>query len=60
VDKLKKQLSYADQKNIPYVLLIGSEEMASGNLKLRNMQAGEQLDLTIDEVISKISPNATT
>ncbi|WP_347156642.1 histidine--tRNA ligase [Pontibacter chitinilyticus] len=53
--KLKKQLSYADQKQIPYVLLIGSEEMASGKLKLRNMQVGEQQDLAVDEVISYLT-----
>ena len=53
--KLKKQLSYADQKRIPYVLLIGSEEMASGKLKLRNMQRGEQQELTIDEVITHLT-----
>jgi histidyl-tRNA synthetase len=40
--KLKKQLSYADDKHIPYVILIGSEEMASGKLTLRNMQTGTQ------------------
>ncbi|GAB3197352.1 histidyl-tRNA synthetase [Pontibacter aydingkolensis] len=50
--KLKKQMGYADQKNIPYVILIGSEEIATGKLKLRNMQQGEQQDLTIEEIIS--------
>lgn len=49
--KLKKQLGYADQKNIPYSILIGSEEMATGKLKLRNMQLGEQQDLTVTEII---------
>ena len=53
--KLKKQMGYADQKNIPYVILIGSEEMASGKLKLRNMQLGEQQDLTIGEIISVLT-----
>jgi len=52
--KLKKQMSYADQKNIPYVILIGSEEIASGKLQLRNMQTGEQQDATINEVISQL------
>ncbi|WP_276499671.1 histidine--tRNA ligase [Pontibacter litorisediminis] len=52
--KLKKQLSYADQKNIPYVILIGSEEMATGKLKLRDMKQGEQQDLTVGEIISKL------
>jgi len=53
--KLKKQLGYADQKNIPFALLIGSEEMASGKLKLRDMQAGEQRELTIDEIITQLT-----
>ena len=52
--KLKKQMGYADQKNIPYVILIGSEEMATGKLKLRNMQLGEQQDLTVDEIIHQL------
>ncbi|GAB3813204.1 hypothetical protein GCM10028895_05000 [Pontibacter rugosus] len=52
--KLKKQMSYADQKSIPYVVLIGSEEIASGKLKLRNMQSGEQQDFTIEEIISNL------
>ena len=50
--KLKKQMGYADQKNIPYVILIGSEEMSSGKLKLRNMALGEQQDLSVDDIIS--------
>ncbi|MCX2741545.1 histidine--tRNA ligase [Pontibacter anaerobius] len=52
--KLKKQMGYADQKNIPYVILIGSEEMASGKLKLRDMKRGEQHDLTIEEIITQL------
>ena len=52
--KLKKQMGYADQKNIPYVILIGSEEMASGKLKLRNMALGEQQDLAIEDIISQL------
>lgn len=52
--KLKKQLGYADQKNIPFVILVGSEEMATGKLKLRNMQQGEQQDLTVDEIIKQL------
>ncbi|AKD04452.1 histidine--tRNA ligase [Pontibacter korlensis] len=52
--KLKKQMGYADQKSIPYVILIGSEEMASGKLKLRDMKQGEQQDLTVDEIIAKL------
>lgn len=52
--KLKKQMGYADQKSIPYVILIGSEEMATGKLKLRDMKQGEQQDLTVEEIIAKL------
>jgi histidyl-tRNA synthetase len=53
--KLKKQLSYADAKHIPYVILIGSEEMASGLLSLKNMESGEQSTLTIQALIAQLA-----
>ncbi|SIT76423.1 histidine--tRNA ligase [Pontibacter indicus] len=56
--KLKKQMGYADQKKIPFVLLVGSEEMASGKLKLRDMQTGEQDELYIDDIISQLKSEA--
>jgi len=49
--KLKKQMSYADAKQIPYVLLVGEEEVNSGCLSLKNMQTGEQLKVTEEELI---------
>ncbi|WP_242927116.1 histidine--tRNA ligase [Pontibacter vulgaris] len=52
--KLKKQMGYADQKKIPFVMLVGSEEMASGKLKLRDMQTGEQDELYIDDIIAQL------
>ena len=52
--KLKKQMSYADSKGIPYVLLVGDEEAGSGQLSLKNMESGEQEKLTIDELIEKL------
>ncbi|KQS31644.1 histidine--tRNA ligase [Pedobacter sp. Leaf194] len=45
--KLKKQMAYADAKNIPYVILIGGDEIASGELTLKDMQSGEQNKLTV-------------
>ncbi|GGH11353.1 histidine--tRNA ligase [Pedobacter zeae] len=45
--KLKKQMAYADAKNIPYVILIGGDEIASGALTLKDMQSGEQKKLTV-------------
>lgn len=53
--KLKKQMSYADDKKIPFVLLLGSEEIQSGKLTLKNMQSGEQTILTLEEVIARLS-----
>ena len=52
--KMKKQMSYADGKKIPYVVLIGDEEMTTGLLTLKVMQSGEQFKLSIDECIKKI------
>jgi histidyl-tRNA synthetase len=53
--KLKKQLDYADRKNIAYVVLIGSDEIQSGKLTLKNMKTGEQQKLSIDEIIPLLS-----
>ncbi len=53
--KLKKQLGYADAKHIPYVILIGSEEMASGLLSLKNMNSGEQSNLTMQALLAQLA-----
>ena len=50
--KLKKQMSYADAKVIPYVILIGSDEMESGQLTLKNMQSGDQQKLSAPDLIT--------
>lgn len=52
--KLKKQMTYADQKKIPYVLLVGSEEMQSGLLQLKHMATGEQQALSPAQIISTL------
>ncbi len=52
--KMKKQLSYADNKKIPYVILIGSEEIQSGRLTLKDMKSGVQEQLTREELTGKI------
>jgi len=49
--KLKKQMSYADDKRIAYVLLIGDEEMSSGLLSLKNMETGAQQKVTEQELL---------
>ena len=40
--KLKKQMNYANNKKIPFVVLVGEEEMAAESFKLKNMLTGEQ------------------
>lgn len=52
--KLKKQMSYADAKQIPYVLLVGDEEVNSGELSLKNMQTGAQEKIRTAELIEKL------
>jgi histidyl-tRNA synthetase len=37
-----KQMEYANKRNVPYVVVVGSEEMANGQYTLKNMQTGEQ------------------
>ncbi|TZF81715.1 histidine--tRNA ligase [Pedobacter sp. BS3] len=53
--KLKKQMSYADAKQIPFVILIGSEEIQSGKLTLKNMKTGEQQQLDREQLIQKLT-----
>ncbi|MBO4892625.1 MAG: histidine--tRNA ligase [Prevotella sp.] len=52
--KMKKQMSYANAKQIPYVALAGENEMAEGKLTLKNMETGEQSLVTPDELIANI------
>jgi histidyl-tRNA synthetase len=51
--KIKKQMDYANNKQIPYVVLIGSDEMQSGLLSFKNMESGEQEKLTAEQIIKK-------
>ena len=50
--KMKKQMSYANAKQIPFVVLAGENEMAEGKLTLKNMLSGDQQLVTIEELIS--------
>ena len=52
--KLKKQMDYANKKSIPYVILIGSNEIETGKLTLRDMNSGKQEELTVDMIIETI------
>lgn len=50
--KLKKAMNYANDKKIPHVIFIGSNEMQSGTFALKNMESGEQRDMRADELLS--------
>ena len=52
--KMKKQMTFANNKSIKYVVLVGSNEMESGKLTVKNMETGEQENLTIEELINNI------
>jgi histidyl-tRNA synthetase len=53
--KLKKQMSYANSRGIPYVILAGEEEIRTGLYSLKNMTSGEQITLDTPEIIKKLS-----
>ena len=52
--KMKKQMSYANAKQIPFVALAGENEMAEGKFTLKNMLTGEQQLVAIEELIEKV------
>lgn len=49
--KMKKQMTYANALNIPYVAIIGESEMAEGKMMLKNMQTGDQQLVNLEEAI---------
>jgi histidyl-tRNA synthetase len=52
--KMKKQMEYANKRNIPFVAIIGSEEVESGKLTVKNMETAEQEKLTVHEIVEKL------
>ena len=55
--KMKKQMAYANAKQIPFVALVGENEMAEGKVTLKNMETGEQQMLEPDEMIGQLISN---
>jgi histidyl-tRNA synthetase len=47
---MKKQLDYANKKNIPFVILIGENEIKSGLLTVKDMRTGDQRAMDIEEL----------
>jgi histidyl-tRNA synthetase len=52
--KMKKQMNYADKKGIPYVAIVGEDEMAGQKVTLKNMTTGEQKTIHLEELINII------
>lgn len=52
--KIKAKFKYADKLQIPYVIVIGEDEIANNTVTLKNMQTGEQEILKIEDVIEKV------
>jgi histidyl-tRNA synthetase len=53
--KMKKQMGYADTKQIPFVAIVGGDEMAQNKVMLKNMTSGEQKLVTIDQLLAEIN-----
>ena len=51
--KSKAKFKYADRLNVPYVIVIGEDEIKTGLLTIKNMQEGTQEQLIIEEIIAK-------
>ncbi|MFZ4785164.1 MAG: histidine--tRNA ligase [Flavobacteriales bacterium] len=51
--KMKKQFKYADDKKIPFVAIIGADEMANGQVSLKNMQTGDQTTMAIADLVKQ-------
>ena len=53
--KMKKQMGYADSKQIPFAAIVGEDEMAQNKVMLKNMASGEQQLVTLDELIHSLT-----
>jgi histidyl-tRNA synthetase len=51
---MKKQMNYANSRNIPFVLIAGEEERRKGEYTIKDMKTGEQSGLTLDALLEKI------
>ena len=52
--KLKKQMNYANKRNIPFVVFVGLSELENGNFTLKNMSSGEQKECTFAELLQTV------
>ncbi len=52
--KMKKQMSYANAHQVPFVALVGETELANGTVSLKNMTTGEQSEVTVEQLIEAV------
>ena len=52
--KMKKQMNYANKRSIPYVVIVGSDELKGDSYLLKNMQNGEQKNISLEELLEAI------
>ncbi len=52
--KMQKQMKYANDRGVQYVAIVGDEEIEKEIIKLKNMESGEQFEVTIDQLIEKL------
>lgn len=50
--KMKKQMEYANRRGVPYVAILGSDELAAGTVTVKNMGSGEQQSIAQAELIN--------
>jgi len=55
--KMKKQMKYANDKNVKFIALVGDEEISENVIQLKNMKTGEQEGMSIEEAIAFIKNN---
>ncbi len=55
--KLKKQMSYADSKKIPFIIIAGEDEIKNNSVNIKNMSSGNQVNLPLDELKSFVEEN---
>ena len=54
IEKLDKQLKYANKKNLPFVVILGPDEVKNNTVKLKNMKTGEQTTLPVQDLINQL------
>jgi histidyl-tRNA synthetase len=53
--KFDRQFKYAEKKNIPYIGIIGEEELKTGTIMVKELASGVQVKMNINELLAKLS-----